>query len=343
MTTRFGWHGRLGVALGLTASLAVAAPAVAATTVKLSGGTTTLRLDAKTTKSLKKAGITVSAAAPGKLKSGALTFPVSAGSIDPATAKGTIDHKGGLTLKMGKKKLALTALTLNSSKGTLSGKAGKKTVSFASVKGGKVARDGFNTSASGFKVSVSKAGAAAINKALGVRTFKAGTALGTAALAPKTDELAIERGTTTLTFTPELAGALQQLRVTIGAGAPATVDANGAVVFPITDGTLNQSTLFGTVNHAGSLSLGGNDLSNPSITISATPSLSISSVKVGPLDISTLVPRIDPATRTINLSGVGVTIDDQAAGLLNALLRLPQPFLRGGMRIASGTLEATAR
>ncbi len=343
MTTRFGWHGRLGVALGLTASLAIAAPAVAAPTVKLSGGTTTLKLDAKTSKALKKAGIKVSAATPGKLKGGSLSLAVSGGSIDPATAKGTIDHKGGITLKMGKKKLTLASPTFNTSKGTVTVKAGKKKVAFAAIKGGKVARDGFNTSASGFKVSISKAGAAAINKALGSRAVKANAALGTASIAPKTDEIAIERGSTTLLFTPEMAGALQQLRIPVSAGAPATQNPDTSISFPITEGTLKQGTYFGTIEHGGALVLGTTPLANPSITLSATPSLSISGVEVGPLDVSAMVPRIDPATRTIEISNVGVTISDQAAGLLTNLLALPQGVLRGGAKIAVGTLSATAR
>lgn len=344
MTTRFGWHGRLAVALGLTASLAVAAPALAAPTVRLSGGTTTLKLDGKTVKALKKAGITVSASKPGKLAGGSLSFPISGGSIDPATAKGTLDHKGGLTLKMGKTKVALSALTLNSAKGTLSAKAGKKTVAFASVKGGKVTRDGFNTSASGFKVSVSKAGASTLNKAFGVKTFKSGAALGTAAIAPTTKEIALERGTTSLVFSPQVAGALRQAGAAIAPVAPATADAaTGALLFPVTGGTLDQQTLFGTITHGGGLGIGTLALSDLSVTISATPTLAVNLGTIADLDISALTKNVDPATRTIKLGNVGIKVNQIAATTLDSTFFGGRGVLAAGTQIATASLEATAR
>jgi hypothetical protein len=344
MTTRFGWHGRLAVALGLTASLAVAAPAVAATTVRVSGGTTTLKLDGKTVKSLKKAGITISASKPAKLKSNSLSLPVSGGSIDPATAKGTLSHKGGLTVKAGKKKVALSAVTLNSSKGTFTAKVGKKSVSFASVKGGKVTRDGFGTTADGYKVAISKAGASALNKALGGKAFKSGAKLGTANVAPVSSEIALERGATTLTFAPQVAGALAQARASIAPAAPATADpATGAISFPITGGTLDAKTLFGTITHSGGLSIGSFTLTDLTIAVSATPTLSTNLGTIADLDISGLRQNVDPATRTITLEGVGVKLNSLAATTLDAAFFGSRGVLTAGTTIAGASLQATAR
>ena len=342
MTTRFGWHGRLAVALGLTASLAVAAPAVAATTVRVSGGTTTLKLDGKTVKALRRAGITVTYKKPAKAKGGVASFPVSGGTIDPATAKGTLTHKGGLTLKAGKKKVALSALTLDTTKGTLSAKAGKSTVAFASVKGGKVTRDGFATEVSGLKVAISKKGASALNKALGGRAIKSGTKLGTAGSKPTSNEIALERGTTNVVLVPQVAGALGQLRASITATAPATFDAaTGTLSYPITGGTLDTRTFFGSIEHGGAVTIQGVPLATPTITISATPSLTISGIPAATLTITSM-PEVDPATRGISVRGVGVVLTDTAAGLLDAQLG-GRGLLRGGMTIATADLTGTAR
>lgn len=342
MTTRFGWHGRLAVALGLTASLAIAAPAVAATTVSVSGGTTTLRLDAKTVRALRRAGISVSYNKPAKAKGAVVTFPVSGGTIDPATAKGTLTHKGGLTLKAGKRKVALKAITLDSAKGTFTAKAGKSTVAFASVKGGKVTRDGFATEVAGYKVAISKKGAAALNKALGGRAIKSGTKLGVAGSAPTSREIALERGTTNVVLVPQVAQALGQLRANIVATAPATFDAaTGTLSYPITGGTLDTSNFFGSIEHGGAVAIQGVPLATPTITISATPSLTISGIPAATLTI-TAMPTVDPATRGISVRGVGVVLTDTAAGLLDAQLG-GRGLLRGGMTIATADLTGTAR
>jgi len=342
MTTRFGWHGRLAVALGLTASLAVAAPAVAATTVRVSGGTTTLKLDGKTVRALKRAGITVSYNKPAKVKGGVVSFPVSGGTIDPATAKGTLTHKGGLTIKAGKKKAALKSITLNSAKGQFTAKVGKSTVAFANVKGGKVTRDGFATEVAGYNVTISKKGAAALNKALGVRSVKSGTKLGTAGSEPVTREIALERGTTSIVLVPQVAGALGQLRAPIAATAPATFDAaTGTLTYPISGGTLNAENFFGTIEHGGSVSIANVPLANPTITISATPKLTISGIDAATLTIGEL-PSVDPATRSITVRNVSVVLTEAAAGLLDAQLG-GRGLLRGGMTIAVGSLSATGR
>ena len=343
MTTRFGWHGRLAVALGLTASLAVAAPAIAAPTVRVSGGTTTLKLDGKTVKSLKKAGISVRAAKPAKLKRGAVAFPIGGGSIDPATAKGKLALKGGLTLKMGKQKVALSKLSFDARKG-FAAKAGKKTVTFAAVKGGKVTRSGFATSAAGYKVTFSKAGAAALNKALGTRAFKRGAKLGVAATAPKSNEIALARGTTTLTFAPQIAGALAQAGASISPIAPATADAaTGALSFPVTSGTLDAQTLAGSIKHAGGLNLGSFALTDLTVVLSASPTLSTNLGTIADLDISGLTKEVDPEARTISRGNVGIRANALAATTIDAAFFGGRGVLQAGTTLATGSLEATAR
>ena len=337
MRSRYGWHGRLAVATAVAATVGVAAaPANAATTVRLSGGTTTLKLDKKTTKALKRAGITVS---------GSTKFKISGGDIDPANAKGTVDHKSArLTLKAGKTKVTLRSITLNTAKGTASAKVGKSTVALASLKGGKVAREGFATSVSGTKVSLSKKGAAALNKAFKIRAFKSGTALGVAAIAPTTNEVALERGSTTLTFSPQVVQALTAGGVGPAPIAPATLDAaTFALSLPISGGTLDARTLAGRITHDGGLRLGNISLTNVTVEIGATPIVNTSIVPIADLDLSGVETTIDPATRTVGARNVVLRLSSAAAGALGTLSPALAGKLVAGTPIASGAFTATAR
>lgn len=341
MSSRYGWHGRLAVATAVAATFGVAATAQAATTVELSSGTTALKLDGKTTKALKSAGITVTPSKPASVKSGSVVFPVSGGSIDPATAKGTIDHKGGLTLKMGKTKVALTAISLNTSKGTVTAKNGKKSLALGTIAGGKVSRRGFSTSVSGVKVKLAKKGAAALNTAFDVRTFKAGLALGTAKLDPVSQEIAIERGTTTLTFNAQTAGGLRAMNVPVTPTAPATVDpATGTFSFPISGGTIDTTDLSGRITHSGGLTLGTLPLADLTVSLGATPTLAVSLGTIADLGL-TAAPVVNPADRTISVSGVTVRLNEFAATALNTLFG--RPAFTAGAEIATTSLNATAR
>lgn len=355
MTTRFGWHGRLAVATAALATLVVAAPAGAATTVRLAGGSTSVKLGSKATSAFKQAGIKVSPAKPAKNKGGSLVLPISGGSIDPATAKGVIVHKGGITLKMGKGKFTLGSLTLNTAKGTFAAKVGRSraAATIGTVKGGKVARNGFATNLSGAKLTLNKLGAATINTAFGIDSIKAGLQLGTASVVSQPAEIALTRGTTKLTFTATTAGALGQLRVAPGAIAPATFDAaTGTVSFPITRGTVDPSTLAGSIFHSGGLSLtkagsSPTELTQPIITLSTSPTLAVTfggaSLAIADLDISALTRSVDARTRTISLAGAGVKLNQTAASALTGILGAPEGAFRAGDLIATASLTATAR
>ena len=338
MRSRYGWHGRLAVATAVAATVGVAAaaPANAATTVRLSGGTTTLKLDKKTTKALKRAGFTVS---------GSTKFKISGGEIDPANAKGTIDHKSAkLTIKMGKTKVTLSSITLDTAKGTASAKAGKATVAFASLKGGKVTRRGFATDVAGTKVSLSKKGAAALNKAFAVRAFKSGTALGVAAIAPTTNDVALERGTTTIRFVPQVVQALGAGGVAPSAIAPATLDpATFTLNVPINGGVLDARTLTGRITHDGGLQLGSIPLSNLEVVIGSPAVLNTRVGAIADLDLAGVQTTVDPATRAIGATGVILRLSQFGATAIGAVAPALAGRLAAGTPIGSGSFTATAR
>jgi hypothetical protein len=316
------------VALALPAALVVATPAGAATTVRLSGGTTTLTLNGRTARALRAAGIKVSAAKPAKVKGTKATFKISGGSIDPATAKGTIDHKGGLTLKAGRVKVTIANLSFNTSKGTVTAKIGKSKVSVASAKGGKVSRDGVATTLAGVNVKLSKKGAAALNKAFGVRGFTTGLALGKATLATTPPEVAVEGGATRLVLDARTAAGLGQLRVAVGPIAPATADAaTGAISFPATGGTLAVRGNAGSVEHSGGISLTQQgrspiELTNPVLTVSATPQLAVTfggaGIPIADIDAAALRSTLNEEERTLEITGATLRLTGVAAGALDS-------------------------
>lgn len=351
-----GWHGRLGVVLAFGATLAVAAPAGAATTVRLASGTTSLKLDGKTAKAIKKAGVKVSAAKPAKSKGGSFVFTISGGSIDPATAKGTIAHKGGLTFTMGRGKVTLANPSIDTTKGTLSATIGKKAVAVGTAKGGKVTRDGFATNVAGLKLALNKRGAQTLNSAFGVRAFKSGAALGTAAVASQPAEIAIESGTTQLVFTQGAAGALRMLGVAVTPIAPATLDAaTGALTFTVTGGLLDAKTHAGKIEASGGLSLAAAgaspvQLTSPIVNLGGTPQLAVTysglSTPIADLDLSAAPAKIDPATRAIEVAGASAKLNFVAATTLNQLFGLREggPFwFRAGDELVTASLTAKAR
>src|SRR5215207_4333975 len=100
------------VAVPALAVLAVAAPGASAATAGVSSGTTTLRLDSAVAKALTGAGVKVAPVSPARPGKAGIAFPITGGSVDPATARGTITHSGGLRLSAGKTRLALTSFTI---------------------------------------------------------------------------------------------------------------------------------------------------------------------------------------------------------------------------------------
>src|SRR5687768_14421443 len=107
MRTRLGWHGRLAFAGALAATLAVAAPAGAATTVLVDGGQTTLKVSTPTARRFQRLEVSIGVNPPAETRRSDSAFPITGGSIDPATARGTLRHGGSLTILRGPDEIRL--------------------------------------------------------------------------------------------------------------------------------------------------------------------------------------------------------------------------------------------
>ncbi len=114
------------LAVSLTALGLVAAPTAGAAKMKLGGGATTLKLKPAIASALGDAGVKVRPVKPAAVKGGGVAFPITGGTVDSATARGQINHSGGLALSAGGTKVKLTSFTVKIGKrgASLSAKAG---------------------------------------------------------------------------------------------------------------------------------------------------------------------------------------------------------------------------
>jgi hypothetical protein len=168
-----GWSGRafkVGAALS-TAALLVTASAAFGAADPLKGGTTTLG-------PLKLPGKVKVAAKGGATKSGkTVTLPITGGTLDPTNGTGPVQDGGKIQLKRGKHKATLTKIvTTFGAGGGISAKVNGKKTKLGKISGGTVGRAGFGGTVSNAVAKLTKKGAKALNKALGITQggFKGG-------------------------------------------------------------------------------------------------------------------------------------------------------------------------
>jgi hypothetical protein len=281
------------IVAALVAMLAFA-PLASAASDPLSSGTTTLTLNKGFAKKLKNSGVKVLKLSPGKVKGRNVTLPVSGGSLDPITGLGTIEHSGGFKFKAGKKSASVNTLILDTTTSSLTAKVAGKSMKFASVKGAKVARNGFGANVSITSLKLTGKAAKQLNKKLGFTgkakgksnkgkgnkrasasktvqpPFKGNQVLGgsTSETQPKT-VVVVPGGNATLALS---ASALQKLNnvgphppgepgpfaVKLSPVAPTSVASVGpppTVAFPISGGTLSPAATSGVLQTQGGLML----------------------------------------------------------------------------------------
>lgn len=315
-----------GAVVAVTA--VAAAPASAGTPVELApAGGTTLRLDAGVAKALKGLGVSVAPTGRAKAGAGGVTFPITAGRIDPASAAGYIKHAGGLRLSAGKVKVTLSDYNVV---------VGGRTTLSAKVNGGaraqllvpgltaaKITRPGLGTTVSGVALTLSKAGARALNSIFHVKAFKTGLKLGTLTIKAQPAEVAFAGGRTDLALDAGAAAALDSLKIKAGVIDGAVANADGSLGFPITGGLVNATSLAGAVTHSGGISLKQNNttvaLTGFTIdTVAKTLSAKVNGagpVAILALDLS--APKVAISGRAVTVANVPARLTKAAADALN--------------------------
>jgi hypothetical protein len=344
---RSGGRFRVAAAVSAAALLTTAGAALGAQD-PLKGGTTTLA-------NLKLPGKVKVAAKGGATKSGkTVTLPITGGTLDPTNGSGPVQNGGKIQLKKGKNKAKLTSIvTTFGSGGGISAKLNGKKTKLAKISGGTVGRAGFGGTVTDAVAKLTKKGAKALNKALGITHggFKGGK-LGTISTTtvPSTVGVTSATSSTTedLTGLPACAGAgtcttyagklaEDGITATPSNGANITGPAPPIVVTftPQTGGSIAPDCTDGTLTGSqGAVTL----TRGPASITQANPnddfggkvvSFEASAAGVGSLGRATATNLIvtpgtcaaDPATKTITVTATQ-TVNALAATVANQVLGL---------------------
>jgi hypothetical protein len=262
---RFGGGFKLAAALSAAAMLTTASAAFGAAD-PLAGGSTTLG-------PLKLPGKVKLSAKGGATKSGkTVTLPITGGQLDATNGSGPVQDGGKIQLKKGKNKASLKSIvTTFGAGGGISAKLNGKKAKLATISGGTVSRAGFGGKVTDAVAKLTKKGAKALNKALGITRggFKAGK-LGKISTTTVPSTVTLTGGSVVDTGGPAfghlvITGATNaQYGRGVGLGAPfgdgvtvsngATSPAPGApITFPVSGGNVAPDGKKGTVNTQGTL------------------------------------------------------------------------------------------
>jgi hypothetical protein len=158
-------------------------------------------------------------------------------------------------------------------------------------------------------------------------------------------------GRTSVKLSSTFTGALSSLDVSVGRVFPSEVEA-GSVTFPVTGGAIDLATASGNILHSGGLTLNAGEtvVSLQSFIIDTTGKPMITGLVVVNGKLLGRIPLFDltlPAgfslplhlnENRLILKGVGVTLDAQAAGALDAVFKVSA--FTGGFPI--GTAQVVA-
>jgi hypothetical protein len=336
------------LAVLVTAAAMLLAAPTAGAKVGLAGGATTLKLAPATAQALAANGVSVTPLNPAKVRRGRVAFAITGGSIDPARARGRIDHSGGLALRAGGTRVALRSFRVHvgTKRAILTARAGGRrlTVLSLSLAGAKVTRDGLGTTVRGVLAALSGQAARALNAAFDTGLFAKGLPIGKVTVRAVPAEVELAGGATTLALDQGAAQALQGLGIQAAPVDPATA-ADGRLSFPITGGKANSRTFAGSIRHSGGirLSRGGTAVELTAFTIGVGDSPDLTA-RVGDARVSLLnldLSQLDAAVRgrQIELSEVRATLTAAAAQALNQAFSTDS-FVEG---LPSGTATVAVR
>lgn len=333
----------LGAAAALLA--APAAHAQSSTAADVAGGKTMLKLDAGTAKVLKQNKISVGLVSPAKNSKSGLTFPVDTkgSALDPKTYAGTLNHKGGITIKAGGKTLRLTNFRVSvgssSSLNARVNNGSRATIISLSTKKAKIKRPGLGTDVSGIVASLNATGAKALNSYFGVKLFSKGLKLGTVRSQATYSQIVFAGGQTDLALDGGTLTALTGLGVTPGIVAPATL-AGTTVSFPITGGKVDAKTLTGSITHSGGISLTAGatkvELTNFDIQLPKLLLQVNGGTPAPAVDLDATNAKVAVSGRNVTVSGVVAKVNAAGASALSGAFKTTVPQVTLGVATVKG-------
>lgn len=335
--------------LASLATLALAAPASATSTVKLSGGSTTLSLEPSTAAALQSLGVSAAPIDPASAGADGIAFPVTGGKLKLSTLRGHIAHSGGLSLTAGSTRVELTEFDIDlDSTPDLEVRANGRHLDAFDLDLGAatVTRDAVGAQASGVIVKLSREGAKALNRAFGVSAFSGGLTIGTATVKLSFAQIRFIDGATTLTLDPGTAAALTGLGVSLSPQGVATANEGGSISFPISGGRVDAATLAGAISHRGGITLRAGKVA---VTVrrfvidttdaTLTALIGDDRIELATLDLSGAAPVIDG--QQVTVAGVPVALSATAAAALNQVFGTTA--LTAGLPLGTATIVGIAR
>lgn len=329
-------------------ALVPAAPAAAAET-PLGGGTTSLTLDRTTERVLAANKVGLAPVAPARVRGGAIAFPISGGRVDLARARGHVDHRGGLRLTAGGRRLVVRDPVVRlQARPDLTVRVGLQRISLLALdlSRAKASRAGVDSVVSGIRASLTAGAARALNATFRVHLFRGGLRMGTVTLRATPKTLALSGRTTSLALSSGAASALQSLGVAASPLAPATAG-SGGLAFSITGGRLDAKTLAGSITHSGGIRLAKGatqvDLTSFTIQVDRRPDLTalVGGARVAILDLGLSDARITRRGRDIRIAGVVAKLTGTAAGALNEAFGTTA--FTAGLELGTATVAARVK
>ena len=303
------------------AAVALAPSPAAAAPVAIGGGTTTLAIDDGAVDALDGLGISVAPVKPAKAGADGIAFPITGGALEGA--RGVLRHSGGLVLRKGQTKVALTdyVATLRKKQSRLTAKVNRKARLQAftlDLSDAEIDSSGIGPVVSGVGLELSRKGAKALNATFDTSAFARGLRIGVLTVAATPRFIRLVGGQTDLELDEGAAAALQSEGITLTPAEGTLVNGDGTLGFPITGGRVNAGTLAGRIGHDGGITLTEGDTSVSLTDFVIDTRKATLSARVNGGDDRVAILALDLASPDVTIDGKDVTVAGVTATLMKA-------------------------
>jgi hypothetical protein len=301
----------------------------------LGSGKTKLTLDKSFLSFLAQNDLKLKAKLGAKRQAKTITLPIVGGTMDLAEGEGEIQEEGTIVFEGAKGKLPFREITIKTKKTPLIAKVGGSQLKVASAKTISSKRQGFGSTFTAQKLSLTAKAATRLNKKLRPKVpFQEGQLLGSLTSTPQPALITIEdQGKATLAFDGAFVSKLDSRFVSLNPIFPAE-HLGATFTFPIAaGGSLAPDGSQGTLRTAGAveaLQLHGAQLffSEPWLDLGAhqasaevellpSPPYPGKIARTAIFDIAASPVLSDPKTRTISVSGAPLSLNAAGAQELN--------------------------
>ena len=327
-------RGALGLIACLCLSLCLSQSAQAKND-PLGSGTTKLTLDRSFVSYLAKNDLKLKAKLGAKRQGKTISLPIVGGTMDLAKGAGEIDSEGTILFEGAKGKVPFRDIAIKTKKTPLIAKVGGSQLKVAQAKTISSKRQGFGSTFTAQKLSLTAKAATRLNKKLRPQVpFTEGQPIGSLTSTPQPELITIEdKGRATLVFDPSFLAKLDSRFVSLNPIFPAE-HVGPTYTFPIAaGGSLAPDGSQGTLRSAGeveALQLHGAqlfwreiwlDLGTRQASVEAellpTPPYPGKTPRGAIFDIAPAPVSSDPKSRTISVAGAQLTLNAAGAQELN--------------------------